>query len=398
MTKPWRETPLIESAALSRAAGCKVFMKLDNLQPSGSFKSRGIGNYLISHLARSKHPGELTPPSTNGTNTPVNDGDQPRTNAPAHFYCSSGGNAGLACATAAAQLHHPCTVVVPESTKQLMIDKIRAVGESDVIVHGASWQEADAFLREELLSKDPGGVYVPPFDAPDIWRGNATLVEELVKQLAQLSVAARTNSGVGGPETNGDFRTPMATDETVIPEPPDAIICSVGGGGLLNGIVQGITSPSLNPSTSSSPNVPSWASTPVIGTETLGADSMASSVAAGELITLPAIKSAATSLGARRVCQQTFDYATDPSLNIKSVVLTDDEAARACVRFANEERMMVELSCGVSIALCYDEKRRLETILRSLGRWRGEDTKVILEICGGSVVTVEMLETWRRAM
>lgn len=38
--KPWVETPLIHSAPLSLVAGCNIFLKLENVQPSGSFKSR----------------------------------------------------------------------------------------------------------------------------------------------------------------------------------------------------------------------------------------------------------------------------------------------------------------------------------------------------------------------
>ena len=38
--KPWVETPLIFSPTISRAAGCNIFLKLENTQPSGSFKSR----------------------------------------------------------------------------------------------------------------------------------------------------------------------------------------------------------------------------------------------------------------------------------------------------------------------------------------------------------------------
>ncbi|KAI7039200.1 hypothetical protein KC352_g46721, partial [Hortaea werneckii] len=51
--KPWRKTPLVESANLSKAAGCRIFLKLDLLQPSGSFKSRGIGAFILSTLQRS---------------------------------------------------------------------------------------------------------------------------------------------------------------------------------------------------------------------------------------------------------------------------------------------------------------------------------------------------------
>ncbi|KAL9123448.1 MAG: hypothetical protein Q9175_008364, partial [Cornicularia normoerica] len=96
LPKPWISTPLIESAALSKAAGCRIFLKLENLQPAASFKSRGIGN-LIRHAL-------LTHPTPHLT----------------HFYSSSGGNAGLACVTAAHSLGRPATVVVPMTTKPLM--------------------------------------------------------------------------------------------------------------------------------------------------------------------------------------------------------------------------------------------------------------------------------------
>ncbi|KAB8304560.1 hypothetical protein EYC80_003942 [Monilinia laxa] len=59
ISKPWIRTPLVRSATLSRVAGCNVWLKLDNLQPSGSFKSRGIGNFLLRSL-----PASPTAPST----------------------------------------------------------------------------------------------------------------------------------------------------------------------------------------------------------------------------------------------------------------------------------------------------------------------------------------------
>src|SRR5437762_9657824 len=129
-----------------------------------------------------------------------------------HFYASSGGNAGLACATAARSLNLPSTIVVPTSTSPLMASKIRAAGGS-VIQIGETWKEADAYLRNELLPQDQGGIYVPPFDHPDIWSGNATVVEEVVAQMRE-----------------------DVHDGAL----PDILVCSVGGGGLLNGLVQGI--------------------------------------------------------------------------------------------------------------------------------------------------------------
>jgi L-serine/L-threonine ammonia-lyase len=158
--------------------------------------------------------------------------------------------------------------------------------------------------------------------------------------------------------------------------PADIIICSVGGGGLLNGVAQGLDELSLTDHTT------------VIGVETAGAESMHAALNAGQLVTLPRITSQATSLGCATVTQQTLDYAQRPTF--KSVVLPDAEAAMGCWRLADDERIMVELACGVNVALCYDG--RLE---RALGRKVRPDEKVVIVLCGGSMVTVDMLAEWK---
>jgi len=323
---PWVETPLVESKALSRAAGCRIFLKLENLQPSGSFKSRGIGNLVLSyHNSRTR--------------------DARRT---LHFYSSSGGNAGLACVTAATSLGHPSTVVVPNSTKPLMITKIRTAGATEVIQKGATWKEADTYLREEILAKlknspDVEGVYCPPFDDPRIWAGNATMVDEIADQLPG-------------------------------PGAPDAIVCSVGGGGLFNGVMEGL-------------DKLGWSDVSVLAMETAGADSLSQSLAKGTHITLPGITSLATSLGAVRVSDRTYELAQRP--NVKSVVLQDGEAAMGLWRLADDEKLLVELACGVSTAVCYDG--RLKKLVPGL---KG-DSKVVVVVCGGSYITCEMVAEWR---
>lgn len=80
-----------------------------------------------------------------------------------HFYSSSGGNAGLACVHAARSLGFPATVVVPLSTKPLMISKLHAAGATEVIQEGASWVYADKHLREVILADDPNGNGVAAF-------------------------------------------------------------------------------------------------------------------------------------------------------------------------------------------------------------------------------------------
>lgn len=235
------------------------------------------------------------------------------------------------------------TVVVPLSTKPLMISKIRAAGAHKVIQFGETWNEADTHLREVILKEDQSGIYVPPFDHPDIWSGHSTLMHELADQM------------------NG--------------ERPDAIICSVGGGGLFNGIMQGL-------------DELGWTDTTVIAVETVGAESLNKSIAAGRLVTLPRITSIATSLGAVRVTPKSFEYGKREQ--VRSIAVPDQEAAMGCWRLADDERIMVEPACGVSVSLCYDGK-----LERALGKAITMDTKVVVILCGGSGVTVEMLSSWK---
>ncbi|OAK99624.1 tryptophan synthase beta subunit-like PLP-dependent enzyme [Phaeosphaeriaceae sp. SRC1lsM3a] len=322
LAQPWRRTPLIHSTILSKHAGCQIYLKLENLQPSGSFKSRGIGHFLRSHLARSNDRESL------------------------HFYISSGGNAGLACASAAVLLGARATIVVPISASAYMIAKLRAAGAEDVIQVGASWVEADTHLREVVMAeareKGETTVYVPPFDAQEVWDGHSTLVAEVLEQLEG---------------------------------PPDAIVCSVGGGGLFSGIMQGLDAANMS-------------DVKVLAVETEGAHSLALSLEQGCLSTLPAITSIATSLGARTVAAKAYEYAQRDS--VESVVLKDGDAMEGCVRFADDERIMVEPACGVSTALCY--KDRLRARLPDL---TGE-SKVVIVICGGSNITTELLHDWAK--
>lgn len=262
-----------------------------------------------------------------------------------HFYTSSGGNAGLACVSASVALGYPSTVVVPTSTKPHMLEKIKLAGASQVIQQGATWFEADTYLREEVLPKDAGGVYVPPFDHPAVWRGHATMISEIKAQLADM---------------NGD-------------DSFDALVCSVGGGGLFSGLMQGLEE--------------AGDTVKVVAVETLGANSLNAALEAGELIAIPGITSIATSLGAVKVAKRAFEYGQQD--NVSSVVVTDKEACVACIRFAEDERMLVEPACGATIALAYDNK--LREILGSPDK----DKKVVLVVCGGRNISLDLLAEWR---
>lgn len=93
-------TPLILSSPLSKLVGEKVYLKLDLLQPSGSFKDRGM-----AHLCATFEKEGVT-----------------------ELISSSGGNAGLAVATVGHQLNMSVSVIVPQTTKPLVIDKLESLG------------------------------------------------------------------------------------------------------------------------------------------------------------------------------------------------------------------------------------------------------------------------------
>lgn len=234
-----------------------------------------------------------------------------------------------------------------------MLNKIRAAGASEVIQHGPTWADADKYLRESVLveanNRGETGIYVPPFNHPDIWAGNATIIPEIKQQLPAL--------------TRGN-------DE------PDVLICSVGGGGLFNGVVDGV-------------EAASWTQTRILALETHGADALNKSLAEGKQITLPGITSLATSLGAVRVSDRTYELASTRK-QVTSWVFSDAEAAMGCWRLADDERLMVELGCGVNVAPCYGGR-----LSKVLGREVSPDMKVVIVLCGGSAVTVDMLSGWK---
>ncbi|KAK7424691.1 catabolic L-serine/threonine dehydratase [Neonectria punicea] len=319
--QPWATTPLIESPHLSKLAGCRILLKLDNLQPSGSFKSRGIGNYLLRRIQESEALGQHP-----------------------HFYASSGGNAGIACVVAAQSLGYNASVVVPTTTSPALVARLHAEGVTKIIQHGQSVMDADKYLKAVVLPADPNGVYVPPFDHQDVWDGNATVMQEIAVQMEG--------------------------------EKPDAVVCSVGGGGLMNGVVQELDKLGWSDDVS------------VVAMETDGADSLNRSLLANEIITLPKITSQARSLGVATVSKKTFEYAQRPQ--VVSAVFSDGDAARGCLILARHERLMVELTAGVAIVLCED--RMLEKVL---GRKLSADATVVLLVCGGNDISVEMLMKWQ---
>ncbi len=298
-------TPLIDSSRLCKPDS-KVWLKMEALQPAGSFKNRGIGA-ACQHYVR------------HGVKTLIS---------------SSGGNAGIATAYAGSKLNVPVVVIVPESTSGSAISAMRQFG-AEVQIHGHGWLEAHQFA-ESLVEQT--SVLIHPFDDPLLWPGHATMIDEVVE------------SGCV----------------------PDAIVLSVGGGGLLTGVAQGLKRHGLSDSL-------------IVAVETSGAASLAASLQANKLVMLDRIDTIANTLGARQVSAAALEVAR--TMNVSSHIVSDQQALDACKRFLDDHRVLVEPACGAALAAVYDDAPPLK-----------HARNILVIVCGGMGVSLNQLEQWQHTL
>ena len=166
------ETPCPYSQTLSELTRARCFVKLENLQMTGSFKERGAANLLL----------QLGP-------------DARRTGV----IAASAGNHGLAVAFHAERLDIPATIVMPEYAPLIKVTSARRYG-AEVILYGSNFDEAYELAR--ALSTERGQLFVHPFDDPRVIAGQGTLGLELLEQLPDV----------------------------------EAVLVPVGGGGLIGGV------------------------------------------------------------------------------------------------------------------------------------------------------------------
>ncbi|XP_053558125.1 serine dehydratase-like isoform X2 [Bombina bombina] len=307
-------TPLKESPALSKLAGTEVLMKLENVQPMGSFKIRGIGHYC-QELSKKGYT---------------------------RIICSSGGNAGLAAAYACKKLGISVTIVVPECTARNVVQKLQDLG-ADVVVTGKVWDEAN--VHAHLLAEAPGSVYISPFDHPLLWEGHSSLISELKDSLGY--------------------------------QKPGALVVSVGGGGLLSGLAEGMSKVG-------------WSDVPIIAMETDGAHCLNAAIQAGKQVTLPDITSIAKCLGAKTVCERALEYARERK--VISLTVDDREVVLAIERFLDDELLLVEPACGASLAAVYSGHIQR---LQQEGKLAKPLGLLIMIVCGGSAISLSQLQDFK---
>uniref|UniRef100_A0A3P9K7I5 L-serine deaminase n=1 Tax=Oryzias latipes TaxID=8090 RepID=A0A3P9K7I5_ORYLA len=310
-------TPVRQSLALTKLAGTSVYIKLESSQPTGSFKIRGIGHFCKTWAERGCE----------------------------RFVCCSGGNAGMAAAYLARQLGVPATIVVPSVTPDSTVERLKDEGAT-VLISGKALDESIEFGMQ-LVANNPGWIFISPFDDPLIWEGHSSLVMELAVDLE---------------------------------EKPGAIVVSVGGGGLLNGVVEGLRR--VN-----------WADVPIVAVETYGAHSLNAAMKAGKPVTLPAITSVATTLGIFRVSAQTMKLVGEHT--VFSEVVSDQEAVRAVDHFVDDEKILVEPACGAALSAVYSHIIRK---LQSEGKLAKELGPVVVVVCGGNNISMEELRKLKKKL
>lgn len=165
-------TPCRKSTFLSQQTGAEVYLKLDNLQMTGSFKERGACNKMMLLTAEERARGVIA---------------------------ASAGNHAQAVAYHGARLGISTKIVMPEGTPLIKIERTRRF-DGEVVLHGANYDEA--YQHAAQLQAEEQRVFVHPFDDPDVIAGQGTLGLEVLEQMGSV----------------------------------DTILVAVGGGGLASGV------------------------------------------------------------------------------------------------------------------------------------------------------------------
>jgi len=166
------ETPLEYSRYLSRLGRCRVYLKLENIQRTGSFKFRGAANHILSLSGEDIHRGVVT---------------------------ASTGNHGAAFAEMLEIMGRGGTIYLPENAARGKVDVLRTYNV-DLKFTGDDCEIAETAAREDAAAT--GRVFIPPYNHPKIVGGQGTVAMELERRLDTM----------------------------------DAVFVPIGGGGLMAGI------------------------------------------------------------------------------------------------------------------------------------------------------------------
>ncbi|MFV2047146.1 threonine ammonia-lyase [Metabacillus sp. YM-086] len=286
-------TPLDHSKTFSHLAQNEVYLKLENLQKTGSFKVRGSYNKLISLTKEELNKGVVA---------------------------ASAGNHAQGVAYSSQMLGISCTIVMPKGAPLSKVLATKQYG-AKVILEGAVFDEALAYALEYCDSI--GATFIHAFDDEEVIIGQGTVGVEIMEQLPDV----------------------------------DAIVCPVGGGGLIAGVAKAVKE--------SNPNVS------VYGVQTLACPSMKQSLLEKKPVMVEATPTMADGIAVKKPGQKTFDIIKE---YVDDIVCVDEmEIARTMLMVLERSKLLVEGSGASSLAALLYKKLGLK------------DKKVIAVLSGGNV-------------
>ena len=162
-----RKTPLIKSVALSAKTGSSVYLKLENLQKTGSFKIRGASNKLFSLGGDEKRCGVIA---------------------------FSTGNHGHAVSYVARQMGVPAVICLSDRVPTYRVDAMKQLG-AEVVQRGSSQDEAYAHALQ--IQKERKLTMIEPFDDPLIISGQGTIGIEILEDAPYIDTVVIPLSGGG---------------------------------------------------------------------------------------------------------------------------------------------------------------------------------------------------------
>lgn len=268
--KVTQETKLVYSEYLSDKTGNKVYLKPENMQRTGAYKVRGA-YYKISTLSEEERQKGL--------------------------ITASAGNHAQGVAYAAKKYGVKATIVMPETTPFMKVNRTRSYG-AEVVLHGQVYDEA--CQRAYELAEENGYTFIHPFDDLTVATGQGTIAMEIIKELPLV----------------------------------DYILVPIGGGGLATGV--STLAKMLNPKIQ------------VIGVEPAGAACMKASIKAGEVVTLPGVNTIADGTAVKTPGSEIFPYVQK---NLDDIItIEDDELVGAFLDIVENHKMIVENSGLLTVA------------------------------------------------
>lgn len=265
------ESPLDTAAQVSGRIGNTVLLKREDTQPVFSFKLRGAYNKMASLTAAERKRGVIA---------------------------ASAGNHAQGVALSARRMGCRAVIVMPETSPQVKIDAVRALG-GEVVLAGDSY--TDAFDHAMELQKREKLVFVHPFDDPEVIAGQGTIAMEILRQH---------------------------------PDPIEAIFVPVGGGGLLAGVAAYVKQ--LRPEIK------------VIGVQSEDSCAMTRSVKAGRRLRLNDVGLFADGTAVKYVGAETFRLAKE---YVDDFILVDTDAICAAIKDVFQDtRSVVEPAGALSLA------------------------------------------------